>query len=99
MEMRAWWADVNLTPLEIARSLWDMTTSEAAALLLPDAVRMLPGEPRNEWADPSLLDTGRLKSLEEPSCLLPGKAGMNLNHSTDGHRGCGPTTNRNGYGP
>ena len=24
---RAWWADVNVTPLEVARSLWDMTTS------------------------------------------------------------------------
>jgi ERF superfamily len=37
---RAWWADVNVTPLEVARSLWDMTTSEHGnALLLPDAVR------------------------------------------------------------
>jgi ERF superfamily len=37
---RAWWADVNVTPLEVARSLWDMTTSERGnALLLPEAVR------------------------------------------------------------
>jgi hypothetical protein len=35
---RAWWADVNVTPLETARALWDVTTSGHGTLLLPDAV-------------------------------------------------------------
>jgi hypothetical protein len=37
---RAWWANVNVAPLEVARSLWDVTTSgHDIALLVPDAVR------------------------------------------------------------
>ena len=36
---RAWWADVNVMPLDTARSLWDVTTSgRGNALLRPDAV-------------------------------------------------------------
>ncbi len=35
---RAWWADVNVTPLETARALWDVTTSGHGTLVLPDAV-------------------------------------------------------------
>jgi hypothetical protein len=36
---RAWWADVNVIPLEAARNLWDVTTSERSnAHLLADAV-------------------------------------------------------------
>jgi hypothetical protein len=38
---RAWWANVNLAPLEAARSLWDLTMSGRAgtALLVSDAAR------------------------------------------------------------
>lgn len=38
---RAWWANVNLAPLEAARSLWDLTMSRHAdtVLLVPDASR------------------------------------------------------------
>lgn len=35
---RAWWADVNVAPLEVARNLWDVT-ERAGPMLLPDAVR------------------------------------------------------------
>ena len=34
---RAWWADVQLTPLEIARSLWDVTTS-GSSITLADTI-------------------------------------------------------------
>ena len=35
---RAWWANVNVTPLEVARVLWEVTTSgHDNTLLLPDA--------------------------------------------------------------
>jgi hypothetical protein len=37
---RAWWADVNVMPLDVARSLWDVTTSrQGNALLLPDTAQ------------------------------------------------------------
>ena len=43
---RAWWADVNVTPLEAARALWDETMSGGGnALLLPDAVLDASGSP------------------------------------------------------
>jgi len=36
---KAWWADVNVMPLDAARNLWDVTTSGHGNLsLLPDAV-------------------------------------------------------------
>ena len=41
---RAWWADVNVMPLEAARSLWDVTTSgRGNALLLPMQFSMFRG--------------------------------------------------------
>ena len=37
---RAWWADVNVAPLEAARSLWDVTMSgRGNGLLSPDAIQ------------------------------------------------------------
>ena len=47
---RAWWVDVNVAPLEVARSLWDVTMSgRGNALLLPDTVLDASGaQPRNE---------------------------------------------------
>ncbi|MCK1518497.1 ERF family protein [Bradyrhizobium sp. 190] len=45
---RAWWANVNLAPLEVARSLWDMTMSGLGnGPSLPDSIRdASPGNPR-----------------------------------------------------
>jgi hypothetical protein len=47
---RAWWVDVNVAPLEVARSLWDVTMSgRGNALWLPDTVLDASGtQPRNE---------------------------------------------------
>ena len=40
---RAWWANVNVAPLEVARSLWDLTTSgHDLALFATDAIRDVP---------------------------------------------------------
>ncbi len=47
---RAWWANVKVTPLEVARVLWDVTTSRHGnTVLFPDAVLDASGsQPRNE---------------------------------------------------
>ena len=62
---RAWWANINVMPLKVARSLWDVTTSGHDDYLLARTW------PPNEQADQVFSKPAELKSLEEPSCLLP----------------------------